>query len=286
MSLSAENVVAASNAMTWVPDTAVTEETDEYWLARLPDYFDPPLRLLRFTPAGPVAPALTAVLDRARRFGLPELEWSVRLGSPPEARGLLEARGAKITETLDVLALELARGAPALPPPARDVSVRWATGLPAITEASEVTVAVFGGSLPPPERLAELAKRDRAAIPAGQGGQVVAYAGETPVGTGGVIMAGRVARLWGGAAIQAARGKGVYRATLAARLEYGAAHGATMALVAARVETSGPILRRAGFTSYGQELRYRVRLLLTDPVVGGSTELRRIPSIRMEVAAS
>ena len=108
MSLSTQAVVAASHAMNWVPDNAVTEETDEYWLVRLPDYFDPPLRLLRFSPAGPVAPAIAAVLDRARRFGLPELQWSVRLGSPPEVPGLLEARGAKVTETLDVLALDLA----------------------------------------------------------------------------------------------------------------------------------------------------------------------------------
>jgi GNAT superfamily N-acetyltransferase len=286
MSLSTEAVVAASNAMTWIPDTAVTEETDEFLLARLPDYFNPPLRLLRFSPAGPVAPALAAVLDRARRYGLPELEWSARLGSQPEVAGLLEARGAKVTETLDVLALDLARGVPALRPPAQDVTVRWATDLPTIDDAAQVTVAVFGGSLPPPERLAEMAERDGAAIPAGEGGQVVAYVGPAPVGTGGVVMASGVARLWGGAVLRSARGQGIYRALLAARLEYGAAHGAIMALVNARVETSGPILRRAGFTSYGQELRYRVRLLLTDPVASGSTEPRRIPSDRMEVAAS
>jgi hypothetical protein len=41
-----------------------------------------------------------------------------------------------------------------------------------------------------------------------------------------------------------------------ARLAYGAA----MALVKGRVETSGPILRRAGFTAYGQEVVYRVPL--------------------------
>jgi GNAT superfamily N-acetyltransferase len=298
MSLSAEAVIAASSAMTWIPDTAITEETDEYLLVRLPDYFDPPLRLLRFSPAGPVAPALAAVLDRARRFGLPELEWSVRLASPPEVAGLLEARDAKITETLDVLALDLAHGAPALPPTAQDVTVRWAADEPTIGDASQVTVTVFGGPLPPPERLAEMAKRDGAAIPAGRGGQVVAYAGPIPVGTGGVIMASGVARLWGGAVLQSARGQGIYRAILGARLEYGAVHGATMGLVNARVETSGPILRRAGFTSYGQELRYRIPLLLTDPVVHGSTERatdtirphggRRIMSLSAEkvVAAS
>ena len=109
MSLSADLVVAASIAMTWVPETATTEETDEYRLVRLPDYFDLPLRLLRFSPAGPVEAALAAVLDRAREFGLPELQWTVRPDSPPVG-GLLDARGAIVTETLDVLALDLRQG--------------------------------------------------------------------------------------------------------------------------------------------------------------------------------
>jgi GNAT superfamily N-acetyltransferase len=261
MSLSADKVVAASIAMTWVPDTATTEETEEYRLARLPDYFDPPLRLLRFSPAGPVEPAIAAVLDRARQFGLPELQWTVHpdTDSPSVAR-LLEARGATVAETLDVLALDLSEGAPALPPPALDVEVRWATDLQTITDSTELAAEIFGGAVPPPERLVEMAERDSAAVPGGRGGMVVAYDGETPLGTGGVAIASGAARLWGGAVIPAARGRGVYRATLAARLDYSAAHGATMALVNARVETSGPILRAAGFAAYGRQLSYRVPL--------------------------
>jgi len=75
-----------------------------------------------------------------------------------------------------------------------------------------------------------------------------------------VSMAGEVARLWGGGVAETARGHGVYRAVLGARLAYGAAHGAKMALVKGRIETSGPILRQAGFAVYGQEVIYRVPL--------------------------
>ena len=89
---------------------------------------------------------------------------------------------------------------------------------------------------------------------------VVAYSGGEPVGSGGIAMADGVARLWGGAVRQEARRQGVYRAILAARLRYGAAHGATMALVKGRIETSAPILRQAGFAAYGQEIMYRVPL--------------------------
>ena len=50
------------------------------------------------------------------------------------------------------------------------------------------------------------------------------------------------------------------RAVLAARLSYAVAHGATMALVKGRIDTSGPILRRAGFIAYGREPAYDVPL--------------------------
>lgn len=260
MSLSAESVVAASNAWSWVPDNATTAETDEYLLVRYPDYSDNPLELTRFHPAGSVEAAVAAALDRARQFGLPELYWMVRLDSPPGVAELLAARGATVAETLDVLALDLRDGTPALPAPARDVELRWATDPATARDGSEVGAAVFGGSVPPEERLVKNAKRDSAAVPAGEGGLVVAYVGGTAAGSGGVAMADGIARLWGGAVVESARGHGVYRAILTARLEYGAAHGAAMALVKGRVETSGPILRRAGFTAYGQELIYRVPL--------------------------
>jgi GNAT superfamily N-acetyltransferase len=69
-----------------------------------------------------------------------------------------------------------------------------------------------------------------------------------------------VARLWGGGVIPEARGRGVYRTMVAARLKYAVENGATMALVKGRVETSGPILRRLGFDVYGQERSYIVKV--------------------------
>jgi hypothetical protein len=260
MSLSAESVVAASNAWAWVSDEAVTVETDEYLLTRFPDYFDHPLEVMRFRPAGPVEEAMTAVLDRAREFGLPVVYWFARLDGPAEVPALLAARGATVDETLDVLAADLTGGAPTLPPPAWDVELRWATDAAAFDDEAALTVAVFGGSLPPEGRSAERAEREGPNVAAGEGGSVIAYAADVPVGMGGVSMAGEVARLWGGGVAETARGHGVYRAVLGARLAYGAAHGAKMALVKGRIETSGPILRQAGFAVYGQEVIYRVPL--------------------------
>ena len=264
MSLSADEVVAASNAWTWIPDNAVTAATEEYLLVRFPDYFEHPLELLRFTPSGQSAAALATavetVLERAREFGLPDLYWWVKLDSPPEVADLLRARGATVDETLDVLAVDLRPGTPEILPPGRDVELRWATEVATHRDGTQVGVAVFGGSMPPEERLAEEARRDRATVKAGDGGMVVAYVDGAAVGSAGVAMADGVARLWAGAVLEPARGQGVYRAVLGARLNYGAHHGATMGLVKGRVDTSGPILRQAGFAAYGQEIMYRVPL--------------------------
>jgi hypothetical protein len=43
---------------------------------------------------------------------------------------------------------------------------------------------------------------------------------------------------------------------LAERLRLARAHGATLALVKGRVETSGPILLRSGFAAYSEERCY------------------------------
>jgi GNAT superfamily N-acetyltransferase len=272
VSLPAEAVVAASNDWAWVPDDAETVQTDEYLLVRFPRYFEHELELIRFSPAGRLADAVAAVLDRARAFGLPDLYWFARLDGPAGVPELLAARGATVDVTLDVLARPLparpgtdgtaATAGPAASPALRGLELRWQTGPAIARDAAVLGAEVFGGSVPPDDRIAENAARGRATVASGEGGTIVAYADGVPVGVGGVSIVGEVARLWGGAVAERARGRGVYRAVLAARLAYAEAHGATMALVKGKIQTSGPILRRAGFAAYGQETIFRVPLAL------------------------
>jgi hypothetical protein len=84
---------------------------------------------------------------------------------------------------------------------------------------------------------------------------VVAYASGLPSGSGGVTMVDGVARLWGGVVVPRA-GKG----STGRCSSYAVAHGATMALVKGKIDTSGPILRRAGFVAYGREPVYDIPL--------------------------
>jgi GNAT superfamily N-acetyltransferase len=265
MTLTAESVAAASNAWVWVPDNATVVGDEQCKLARLPDYFEYQLTVLEFRPSGPLRgaglrSAVNAVLERARAFGLPKVRWEVRLDSPAGLEAQLVDRGATLEVTLDVLACDLRNGVPALPPPAVGVRIRWATDFETARDGSAVGITGFGGTLPPDDRLEANAARDAATIPAGEGGLLVAYVNGSPAGSGGVSVVDGVARLWGGAVVPSARGQGVYRAVLEARLSYAAAHGATMALVKGKIDTSGPILRRAGFAAYGREPIYDVPL--------------------------
>ena len=250
--------VAAASGFVWVPETATRVETDEFLLIRFPDHFDHHLVLARYRPDREPDEVVDEVLARAREFEEPELVWWVKLGAAAGTDELVRARGGVLDETLDVLALDLAAGLPDLDEP--ELTLRWTTDETTLRHAYEVLRVAFGGDVPSDHRLRMESGQVRRDVDAGRGGGIVAYLGDRPVGAGGVTVADDVARLWSGSVLEEHRGRGAYRALLAARLEYAARHGATMALVKGRVETSGPILRRAGFAAHGQERSYRVPL--------------------------
>jgi GNAT superfamily N-acetyltransferase len=253
-----DDVVRASTAWVYVPDDAPTVETEDYLLVRFPDHFANLLELVRCVPRRPLPEVVDEVIDRARGFGLSSFVWRVRLDSPPGLEQLLIERGGTIDETLDVFALDLTAGVPDLGSP--EVELRWTTDAQTMHDALALGVAIFGGTMPAEKESYRGAARDAVGLRVGRGGSLVAYVDGTPVGTGGISSRGPAAGLWGGAVLEDFRGRGIYRALLAARLEYAAANSMTMALVKGRVETSGPILRRAGFGVYGQERSYRIPL--------------------------
>ncbi|WP_341956597.1 hypothetical protein [Microbacterium sp. LWH13-1.2] len=97
-------------------------------------------------------------------------------------------------------------------------------------------------------------------LEAGTHVRVLARLDGRAVSTGGCTIVDGFARLWGAATLEEARGRGAYRAVLAERLRVSASLGATTALVKGRTATSAPILARAGFTHYGDERAYLLRV--------------------------
>ena len=258
--ITSETVAAASRDWVWVPEAATTVETEEYLLARMPDWFDIQLELLRLDPWRPGEEVVGEVLARARELGGPEVNCWVKLHNDPALDDVFQAYGGVLDETLDVLALDLGPGVADFGAWDDGLELRWVTDVETARDHHLVGMVVFGGSMAPDDELERAAADGRRQLPAGEGGSVVAYLDGRPVGAAGIAQPGDVARLWGGSVREEARGRGVYRALLDARIGYGLEHGATMALVKGRVQTSGPILRRAGFERYGEERSYLVPL--------------------------
>ncbi|MBS44885.1 MAG: GNAT family N-acetyltransferase [Nocardioides sp.] len=261
MPLDAARVREACAAWTWFPDDAAPLQTDDWLLVKFPEYAEHELSVVRFHPTGSTADALASVLAQARRTRLPELLFWVRLGAEPDLDERLLALGGRPEETLDVLALDLAAGVPDTGRVDAAVELVWIDDVETLRAAHEVFVAVFGGEVPPPARLEVEALQTSIDRRAGLGGALVALLDGEPVGAAGLTVADDgTSRLWSGAVLPHARGRGVYRALLGARLAYGAEQGSPLALVKGRVESSGPILRRCGFTAYGEERSYLLPL--------------------------
>jgi GNAT superfamily N-acetyltransferase len=261
--LTREEVADAATGWLWYPPDAVVVTTPDYLLVRFPDHFGEPLQVLRTDPAARIGSELVEeVLARARDLQGAQrrahVTWWVKLDAPTGLEDLLRERGPR-DETLSVLARPLDGGLPDLAVPG-DVELRVVDDRVSARHSFEVEAAVFGGSVPDEGRLDAAVADCRSERASGAGERYVAYLGGEPVGGAGLSLVEGVARLWGAGVLAAHRHRGVYRALLEARLRWGADRGARMALVKGRVESSAPVLTRAGFTTYGEERSYRVPL--------------------------
>ncbi len=246
-------VLAASNAWVWVPEGAPHVLNDEYVVVAYPDYFLTPTSARVFGSERDAVDLADEISAVARELGRDRLWW--RLSAFTRPSGLepeLVRRGATVVDRMDVLALPLEDGVPDLAVP-DDVEVRRADDEPTVRDAILIGNDAFGGEEPTAEQVATALAETQRGLADGSGGRWVAYVDGRPAGTGGFTLADDVCRLWGGSTHGALRGRGAYRAVLAARLEAARAAGATLALTHGVVDTSSPILRRIGFTRYGEE---------------------------------
>jgi GNAT superfamily N-acetyltransferase len=246
--------------MEWQPDGAIEVQTEDYRLIRYPDrVLDPTFPAAQVTQTGTgrsAAEVIDEVMARVRGWKLYGVAWWVGAATQPQdTEQVLRARGGKRIDAVQILARELGDGLPELQIPP-DVTVELVTDERSFRAASAVTVRGWGRKEPDEARLnrdfAE-AIRDLAVWTSFR---VLACSGGEPACSGGCTLNDEVAQLWGAVTLRAFRRRGCYRAVLAERLRLAREHGATLALVKGRPETSGPILRRAGFTDYGEERCY------------------------------
>jgi hypothetical protein len=258
-------VLDAVAASQWCPDGATEVLTDDYRLIRYPDWaLDPTFpaaQVTRSRSERTAAEVIGEVAERVRQWGKPGVAWWVSSATrPADTEAALLAAGGKQIDTVQILARELDGDDPGLAVPG-DVSVELVDGERTFRAASAVAVRGWGRKEPASAaRAREYAEAVRD-LAAWSSFRVLASVRGEPASVGGCTLRGEVAQgktalLWGAVTLREYRRRGAYRAVLAERLRLARAHGATLALVKGRVETSGPILLRAGFADYGEERCY------------------------------
>ena len=255
-----QRVLDAAAAMEWVPAGSVELRTDDYRLIRYPDVvLDPTLRAAQVTwsrTERPLAEVIEEIAAYARVWGVPGVAWWISAATrPADTEEALCARDAELIDAAQILARELGAELPRLDVPA-DVTVELVRDERTFRASSAITVRGWGRIEPDEAELARQLTETLANLASWSSFRVVALVDGEPVSTGGCTLIGEVAQLWGAITLPASRGRGSYRAVLAERLRLAREHGATLALVKGRIQTSGPTLLRAGFTDYGEERCY------------------------------
>ena len=181
-----------------------------------------------------------------RERGRTACTWEVgSSATPPDLVDRLLALG--LVDDSEPLAIGMVLDRPPAQEPPPDVEVRRATTPHDHYESARIAAAGFG--LPEPERLAD-EEPDPANV------VYLAYLDGKPVARATGSYGEHGATLFGGATLPEARGRGAYRALVAARWEDAVARG-TPLLVTQAGRMSRPILERIGFRAV-----CRIRILL------------------------
>jgi hypothetical protein len=193
-----------------------------------------------------------AVLAAASQLRLAKLAWRVpSFANAHELERALEEAGFVAEQMDELLAWELGAGpAPVLPErlASRDVIAEAVTTFEHYQAARRIDAMAFGHRIPSDQELErDWSSRAGESPEATKFDRFFARIGNVPISTGGLTMSDNVVRLWGAGTHPAHRGRGGYKAVTMARMNEGHHRGGTIAIVNARVGTSGPILKRMGF---------------------------------------
>lgn len=256
----------AVDAWRWIPPSATKESTDEYELAVTPgSYALTYVYGFHIDVTERVDDRLDALRKRIEALGGTGTRFQVTPRSrPSDLAERLVRHGYHLAEEAEVLVWELHDAAggfhlPGFPSP-EGVSVREIHTDPDHAKFVELGTIIFGDPAPSAESLSGFVSEfHRKMRQCGHSDQFLAFDGSTPIGRGGMEIVGPVARFWGTGVLAEHRRRGVYGQLVRARCESAASRSAEIALVTARVGTSGPILKRHGFQPVGSVLIFEAQ---------------------------
>ncbi|WP_446663689.1 GNAT family N-acetyltransferase [Flexivirga sp. B27] len=263
MTWTKQQVLAASDAWRWVPPEAATYDIDGVQVIDYPEwaftgFYVTPLDTRR--PVADLPSLIESICADARTRGKTTTTWWISPATSPDGFGhALAAAGGRLTETADIYAFDMTDSLPAVGDTS-GVRTELVVDERTLDDFRMVAEAVWQDPPQTAERRASLLAEVSRPIAETHECRVVAYDGDAPVAMGGMQVVDGVCRLWGAATLESERGRGAYRAVLLRRLQEARALGATLALVHARIGTSGPIVARCGFTSYGRGYSYELPL--------------------------
>ena len=249
---------------TALPDDFIDVRTAEYRLLRYPE------RLLSPTlPAAQVVWSITLrsldtvfdeVASEIEGWGLDAIHWWVSSATRPlDTEAYLRARGGVMSDTYQILALELGDDAVGSSP-STEISVELVRDERSLRDAIAVETEGWGRSLPDEQAIGARLSEALHNLETSTEFQFVAYVGGQPASTGYCTIDGEMGRLYGAVTLPEYRARGCYQAVLSSRLRQARDFGATIAVTRGRPLTSGRILMKAGFTVHNLEKCYRLSI--------------------------
>jgi hypothetical protein len=259
-----ERVIEEARKWRWCPPSSKVVWYERFDLVLYPESWNENFVEAKSLPNQNPESLVEEVVAAASQLHLSKLAW--RVSSSPDSLKLervLEDAGFAAEKMDELLAWELGDGsAPMLPGPvgSGEVIAEQVTNFEHYQAVRRVEAAAFGYKLPSEQELEqEWSSATAESEEASKFARFFSRIGNVPISTGGLTMSDNVVRLWGAGTQPEHRGRGGYRAITMARMNEGHHRGATIAVVNARIGTSGPILKRMGFRLISLTKEYELR---------------------------
>ncbi|GAA2904835.1 GNAT superfamily N-acetyltransferase [Microbacterium keratanolyticum] len=255
---SADEILRHAAEWAWLPRNADLSQ-ENLQLVRYPQRLGGGVRGSRVDSILDPGEIIDFAIGRVREWEATRLTIWVGDADSPNLEDELRRRGAVHDDTVTIFARPIDADEIRLPV---GVAAEIVRSLEHVRGVDTINVSVWQQTALDEAGLRDELKEVSDELRSGAGARVLATLDGRAASTGGVTIVDGFARLWGAATLEGFRGRGTYRAVLAERLRYAAAHGARTAIVKGRVATSAPILERCGFVRYGEERAYRLDALI------------------------